>query len=103
MKNKRETNQMNTMSSSANSIQSQSRPTSLYSIDQILGNNNTQQDNQSVFGKLNIKLFLWFGFENVFFVNLCKLLRCVKNPCEMQRYCSPPVDAQLLADGKIFD
>lgn len=51
------------MSSSANSIQSQSRTTSLYSIDQILGNNNTQQNSQSVFGKLN---FLFLNkFDNV--------------------------------------
>lgn len=64
---------MNTMSSSANSIQSQSRPTSLYSIDQILGNNNTQQENQSVFGKLNIINFFLFGFRNLF------LLRCRKS------------------------
>lgn len=64
---------MNTMTSSANSIQSQSRPTSLYSIDQILGNNNTQQDNQSVFGKFNIINFFLFGFRNLF------LLRCWKS------------------------
>lgn len=92
---------MNTMSSSANSIQSQSRPTSLYSIDQILGNNNTQQDNQSVFGKLNIINF-FDSVSKFIFVELCSTCYGVKNPCEMQRYCSPPVDAQFVADGKIF-
>lgn len=65
---------MNKMGSSANSIQSQSRTTSLYSIDQILGNNNTQQDNQPVFGEWQFIFFTWnhliyrkFHFECGFF------------------------------------